>query len=86
MGDEMDLTAAWANLAAEVPEHSRRDLPQLERIFYAGAAAVHDVLMLALTAHKDIAPADVPNTLEHLLARLTDIGEELREVKHSRPI
>ena len=50
MSDEMDLTATWANLAAEVPEHSRRDLPQLERIFYAGAAAVHDVLMLALTA------------------------------------
>ena len=83
MNDGTDLAAIWAGLAAGAPEYTRRDLPKLEGIFYAGAAAVHDALMMEIVKDEDITTLDVQGTLKRLLARLTDVGEELREGKQT---
>ena len=45
--DETHIGAAWAALVAEAPEHAKSDLPQMQRIFYAGAAATYDAMLKA---------------------------------------
>jgi hypothetical protein len=73
--DETHIGAAWAALVAEAPEHAKSDLPQMQRIFYAGAAATYDAMLKA--TYGTSGPQDVADALEELLARMDAIGDEV---------
>jgi hypothetical protein len=60
---------------AEAPEHAKRELPQMQRIFYAGAAATYDAILKA--TYGASGPQDVADALEGLLARMDAGGDEV---------
>ena len=76
---EGQIGAAWAAIAEAAPERAKGALPQMERVFYAGAAATYAALLEATPGAAG--PQDVAAALAQLLARMDSVGDELRQMR-----
>jgi hypothetical protein len=73
------VRAAWARVAATVPEAAKSELPLAERMFFAGAGAVYDALVSVVPDDEADGPQRMSDTLARLLSRLEGIGDEVHE-------